>query len=204
MRTLVLLVHPRPDRSDVNRPLFEVARQVAGVTAVDLYATYPDFHIDVDREQDRLRDHDAIVFQHPVYWYSAPALLKEWLDLVLEHGFAYGHGERALTGKLLVNAVSSGGNRDAYTKHGANHTELKDMLVPFRMTADLCRMRYLAPFALFGAGRAAEEGRLGQHLEEYQRFLEAMVADRIDIGRAVSALTINEAFDQIVRSEAPV
>lgn len=28
--------------------------------------------------------------QHPFYWYSTPALLKEWQDLVLEHGWAYG------------------------------------------------------------------------------------------------------------------
>lgn len=34
-----------------------------------------------------------IVFQHPLYTYSCPALLKEWLDRVLSRGFASGPGE---------------------------------------------------------------------------------------------------------------
>ena len=61
-----------------------------GVRLHDLYEAYPDFLIDVEAEQALLLEHDVIVFQHPVYWYSSPAILKEWQDLVLEHGFAYG------------------------------------------------------------------------------------------------------------------
>ena len=57
-----------------------------------LYAAYPDFMIDVKREQQLLLDHDIIVLQHPFYWYSSPAIIKEWLDLVLENGWAYGTG----------------------------------------------------------------------------------------------------------------
>ena len=52
-----------------------------GVTFVDLYAEYPRFEIDVDREQARLLAHDVIVFQNPLFWYSTPAILKEWQDL---------------------------------------------------------------------------------------------------------------------------
>ena len=58
--------------------------------------------------------HDIIVFQHPFYWYSSPAIIKEWQDLVLENGWAYGTGGNNLQGKYLMNAVSTGGNRDAY------------------------------------------------------------------------------------------
>ena len=60
------------------------------VTLVDLYGEYPDYRIDIDREQQRLRDHDVVVFMFPLYWYSTPSMLKEWQDLVLEHGWAYG------------------------------------------------------------------------------------------------------------------
>jgi hypothetical protein len=58
----------------------------------DLYEEYPDFYINVKREQQLLIEHDIIVFQHPFYWYSSPAILKQWEDLVLEFGFAYGPG----------------------------------------------------------------------------------------------------------------
>jgi putative NADPH-quinone reductase len=202
MKTLVLFAHPRHGRSEVNRPLFEAARTVDGVTAVDLYADYPTFEIDVDREQQRLAAHDALVLLHPLYWYSAPALLKEWQDLVLEHGFAYGHHGHALEGKVVMNAVTTGARRDAYTAEGANGIELRDLLAPFAKTFELCRMRYLAPFALFGAGHAVEEGRLEPHVDDYVRLLRALSRDRLDLDAAGSALTLSDDFERYLLSEA--
>lgn len=198
-KVLVLFAHPRPDRSENNTPLFEVAKAVHGVTAVDLYADYPDFSIDVDREQQRLVAHDVIIFQHPLYWYSCPAILKEWQDLVLEHGFAYGHEGHALDGKILCNAVTTGAKPDAYTPGGMNHMELRGLLAPFEKTADLCGMRYLAPFALFGAGRAVAEGRLDSHLNGYDDFLKALVADRLDLDKAAAASVLSDVLDPFLR-----
>lgn len=91
-RLLVYYAHPGHRHSQVNRHMARAAERVAGITFVDLYAEYPRFDIDVEREQQRLLDHDVILFQFPVFWYSTPSLLKEWQDLVLEHGFAYGAG----------------------------------------------------------------------------------------------------------------
>ena len=112
---LVLFAHPSPGRSEVNGPMARAAAGIDGVTLVDLYAEYPDFRIDVDREQKRLLDHDVIVFQHPLYWYSTTAILKEWQDLVLEHGFAYGSEGTALQGKIDAEATARG---DADTQLG--------------------------------------------------------------------------------------
>lgn len=95
-KVLVLFAHPSQELSEVNRPMAEAVRDLDGITLVDLYADYADFQIDIDREQDRLLQHDVIVFQHPLYWYSTPAILKEWQDLVLEHGFACGTKGTAL------------------------------------------------------------------------------------------------------------
>lgn len=72
---------------------FKPATQLSNVTVHDLYAHYPDFFIDIPREQALLREHEVIVFQHPLYTYSCPALLKEWLDRVLSRGFASGREE---------------------------------------------------------------------------------------------------------------
>ena len=140
MKTLVLFAHPRPDRSEVNVHLAHAARRIEGVSVVDLYAEYPAFDIDCDREQQRLVDHDAVILQHPLYWYSSPAILKEWQDLVLEHGFAYGHDGHALDGKVVLNAVTCGGAREAYTDAAVNRGEIKELLLPFAKTFDLCRM----------------------------------------------------------------
>ncbi len=198
MKTLVLFAHPRTDRSEVNRPLLEAARSVNGVTVVDLYAEYPTFDIDVDREQERLLAHDAIVLQHPLYWYSSPAILKEWQDLVLEHGWAYGHEGHALDGKVALNAVTCGGGREVYTSRGANEIELRALLTPFEKTFQLCRMRYLAPFAVFGAGLAADEGRLETHAREYADLLGALVDDRVHLDRAESILALTDDLDHVL------
>ena len=89
-RVLILFAHPALQKSRVNRRLVAAVQNLENVTINDLYEEYPDFSIDVKREQALLESHDIIIFQHPLYWYSCPALLKEWQDLVLEYGFAYG------------------------------------------------------------------------------------------------------------------
>ena len=89
-RVLILLAHPALERSRVNRRLLESFRSIESVTVHDLYETYPDFGIDVPAEQELLTRNDVVVLQHPFYWYSCPSLMKDWIDLVFEHGWAYG------------------------------------------------------------------------------------------------------------------
>jgi len=91
---LVLFAHPALEKSRVNRRLAAAVADLPGVTLHDLYEAYPDFDVDVKREQDLLVAHDVLVVQHPFYWYSTPALVKQWEDLVLEHGWAYGTAAR--------------------------------------------------------------------------------------------------------------
>ena len=198
-KVLLLFAHPRTDRSEVNARLFDVARSVAGVTTVDLYAEYPTFEIDVDAEQARLVEHDVVVFQHPVYWYSSPAILKEWQDLVLEHGFAYGADGHALDGKVLLSAVTAGAREDVYAVDGSYELTLRQYFAPFEHTALLCRMRYLAPFALYAAGHAEEEGRLDEHLYRYRLLLEALVDERLDLDAAERAACLRADLEGLVR-----
>ena len=190
-RILVLFAHPSLDRSEVNQPMADRAAQVPGVTLVDLYAEYPAFDIDVEREQKRLIEHDVIVFLHPLYWYSTPALLKEWQDLVLEYGFAYGPGGTSLQGKLFFSALSAGGSAAAYCAEGHNHFTIRELMAPLEQTANLCNMVYLPPFALFGARTAVEQGRLGHHLTDWVRLLEALRDDRVNVGLARSQPRLN-------------
>lgn len=201
-RILVLFAHPSLERSEANQPLARAARAVDGVTLVDLYAEYPAFEIDVDREQARLCAHDAICFLHPLYWYSTPAILKEWQDLVLEHGFAYGSEGTALHGKLFFSALTAGGAEAAYCAEGYNHFSIRELLRPLEQTAMLCGMTYLPPFTLFGARTAVEEGRLPAHLAAWTRLLEALRDDRLDIARAAALPRLNVDLDRLIRPAA--
>ena len=199
---LVLLAHPSPERSEVNRPMAQAAAGLDAVTLVDLYAEYPAFEIDVDREQARLLRHDVICFQHPLYWYSTPSILKEWQDLVLEYGFAYGSEGTALHGKLFLDALTAGGAEAAYRSRGYNHFTIRELLQPLEQTAMLCGMTYLPPFALFSARTAVEEGRIAAHVADWVRVLEALRDDRLDIARAVSLPLLNADLDAVIRPPA--
>jgi len=172
-RILVLLAHPAHRRSRANAALRAAAKAVEGVTLHDLYETYPDFLIDVDHEQALLLRHDVIVFQHPVYWYSSPAILKEWQDLVLEHGFAYGRAGTALAGKALLSAVTAGGSETSYGPEGMNRHSIAEFLRPFEATARLCRMRWLPPFILHGT-HLLDPAELARYAADYRALLEGL------------------------------
>ncbi|NOH93009.1 flavodoxin family protein [Vibrio sp. AIC-3] len=197
-RVLVLFAHPSQHRSEANKPLFEQAKRVDGVTCVDLYAEYPTFKISIDREQKRLLDHDIIIFQFPLYWYSTPAILKEWQDLVLEYGFAYGAEGNELQGKKLLCSITAGGKKDAYQSDGYNHFTIRELLHPIEQTASLCGMNYLAPFALFGSRTALEENRIQQHVDSYRTLLQALVAGDINIKRANKAEKLNHIVEELI------
>ena len=62
MKIMNLVFHPDLDSSRVNRlwkQQLEESRKVT--TSRDLYAEYPDFQIDVEREQELLLEHDRII-----------------------------------------------------------------------------------------------------------------------------------------------
>lgn len=174
MRLLLQFAHPALQKSRANRALLEAARGVEGVTVNDLYELYPDFHVDVAREQALLREHEVIVFQHPFYWYSAPALLKEWQDLVLELGFAYGRGAAALRGKTLASAITTGGPQESYSNSGYNRHGIGALLAPFAQTAGLCGMRYAEPFVSFAAPRLSAT-ELAAEAARYAGWLRALI-----------------------------
>lgn len=151
------------------------ARDEPAVTVNDLYETYPDYHLNLEREQFLLSEHEVVVFQHPLYWYSAPALLKEWQDLVLAHGYAYGPGGNKLRGKTLGSAITTGGPREAYGPDGVNRYSIQALLAPFDQTAHLCGMRYAEPFVVYAVPRLSN-AELAQEAGRYTAWLRALAA----------------------------
>ncbi|GAB3931040.1 NAD(P)H-dependent oxidoreductase [Larkinella terrae] len=188
---LILFAHPALEKSRTNRLLLEACRSVDGVTVNDLYEEYPDFDIDVDREQQLLLDHDFIILHHPFYWYSSPAMVKQWQDLVLEHGWAYGREGNALVGKKMLNVVTTGGPRRAYEEEGYNRFTLRQFLAPFDQTAHLCKMIYLPPFAVHGTHRLTEP-EMHQAASQYKSLLTMLSTDQIDIEDARTRQYMNE------------
>ncbi|MEM7550301.1 MAG: NAD(P)H-dependent oxidoreductase [Bacteroidota bacterium] len=188
---LILFAHPKYEQSRANQALIEHIKKTEGVTIHDLYQQYPDYNIDVYIEKDLLQDHDIIIWHHPFYWYSCPPLLKQWIDMVLEFGWAYGPGGNALSGKVAMNTITTGGTREVYCSEGYNHYTIGEFLRPFEQTAKLCKMDYLPPFSVMGTHRLTEND-LGSYAQQYSLLLEWLKKGDLGTGERDNCQFIND------------
>jgi glutathione-regulated potassium-efflux system ancillary protein KefG len=190
-KLLILFAHPALEKSRVHSRLLHHIKHLDNVHVHDLYEIYPDLDIDIQKEQQLLLEHDVIVWQHPFYWYSAPAMIKQWQDLVLEHNWAYGKHGRMLAGKRVFNAISCGGPMEAYTAQGYNHFTVRHLLAPFEQTARLCHMKYMPPFVVHGTHRLNMPD-IEMHAIQYEQVLTALANDRFSEQECDSVGYINE------------
>ncbi|HKK63323.1 MAG TPA: NAD(P)H-dependent oxidoreductase [Bacteroidales bacterium] len=178
-KILLYYAHPTAHKSKLNKALIGAAENTTGVTIRNLYDLYPDYYIDIVLEQKLLLEHDIIIWQHPFYWYSAPSILKEWIDLVLEHGFAYGKGGIALQGKKVMTTITTGAREEAYSKKGRNRYTIKQLLAPFDQTVYLCNMTYLPPFVVHGS-LLIEQESLDKAVATYKKAIISLRDDLFD------------------------
>ena len=167
----VIAAHPAWRESSVNRPLMEAAQAQPRVQVQDLYSSYPDYAIDVAREQQALAAARLVVLLHPIHWYSMPALQKLWLDEVLTYGWAYGEGGDGLRGKDLWLVATTGGPQASYHPNGYNRYFFDAFLPPYEQTAVLCGMRFLPPMVFHGAASTSAQ-EVAAHVEMFGRRLQ--------------------------------
>lgn len=171
----LVYAHPYPDRSRANRLLLDAVADLPGLEVRRLYDRYPDFGIDVAAEQAWLARADTLVWQHPIYWYSVPGLMKQWIDKVLSHGWAYGEGGTALRGKRTLWVCTTGGDPAAYGHDGMHAHDFATYEPPIRQTVRFCGMEWLEPIVVHGAHRVPESeliacaARYRARLEELSR-----------------------------------
>lgn len=204
-KVLVVFAHPVYQTSLINKSLLAALPNNEAVTLHDLYECYPNFMIDIKHEQTLLEAHDVIIFQHPLYWYSSPAILKEWMDLVLEHGYAYGTGATALTGKYFLSSITSGAEQSNYE----GDRNIRDLLKPFEFTAKLCNMNFLPPFVTYGglkikAGNFDDDlptDYLSQQVATFKTLIDDLIHDRIDSIECEQYDTMNDRCDLLERTQ---
>jgi glutathione-regulated potassium-efflux system ancillary protein KefF len=170
---LVVYAHPYPARSRACAALLAAIKDRKDLEVRSLYNLYPDFDIDGDAERAAVDRAKLVVFLHPLYWYSVPALLKHWLDHVLIKGWSHGAGGRALAGKDCLWVTTTGGDESAFTPEGRHGHPFAAFEPPMKQTARYCGMNWLAPFTVNGAhdvpsGSLREGGeRLRARLDEW-------------------------------------
>ncbi len=190
MKVLVIFAHPTFESSRINRAFYQTLEGLSNVVWHDLYNRYPNQFIDVAYEQAALADCDVLILQHPLYWYSCPALMKNWLDSVLTLGWAYGADGDALKGKAVIQVISSGGSDTVYQRGGYNNFSLPELLRPFEQTADLCDMSYHQPFLSQGVG-AMDDAHIAMQAEKYRlwmlNILQGNLPPKVNTRHAIQA-----------------
>jgi glutathione-regulated potassium-efflux system ancillary protein KefF len=172
----LLYAHPYPQRSRANRILLDAVRGLPEVQICSLYDRYPDFAIDVASEQRALLQAHTIVWQHPIYWYSVPPLLKLWFDKVLAYGFAYGDGAAVLRGKRCQWVVTTGGDEAAFVEEGIHGRPFGEFVAPIEQTALFCKMQWLPPLIVHGA-RRIDDASLLRASQQYRERLQSLSAE---------------------------
>lgn len=186
-RTLVIVAHPDlHGASRVHRRwATELEKHPNEFAVRDLYALYPAGALgekDVEAERAALAAHNVVVFQFPIYWYSAPALLRIWTDEVYGFGWAYGGeaarpGEpgRMLAGKRFAVAASAGDVESNYCADGTVGFTPAEVIVPFRATANYVGASCEAePFMLFGTENGLTDAELERSAADYLAWLRAL------------------------------
>lgn len=169
MNILVLLAHPQINKSRVNRTWVQHLQQYPEVTIHNLYEEYYNFPINIYRERRLLLMHDRIVFQFPLFFYSAPSLLKQWQDEVLSYVWSKNEGIR-LRDKELLLAISTGAPESAYQAGGFHQYTIEELMRPFEMLAKLNGMKFLPIFAFYNANEATDE-EIKQSAQQYVEHL---------------------------------
>jgi len=149
---LIISGHPNLKSSRANRVILET------LAASDLNAEiryldklYASGAIDVASEQKRMEDADVIVFQFPLYWYAAPAILKQWMEDVYTFDFAFGPEGSKLKGKkfLASTTVGSGEEKYAPSESKSSCKSIETFLRPLTELAKFSEMKALDPIYSF-------------------------------------------------------
>lgn len=157
MKTLVIVAHPNLAYSRINAKWKSALQADTFFNVKDLAELYPDSVFDIAREQIDLIEHERIILQFPLYWYSCPALLKKWIDDVFTPGFAYAREGDKLKGKELMLCISVGAPEDGYRATGFNNFTLDELLRPFQQTANYVKARLVTPFVFYESVFASDE-----------------------------------------------
>ncbi|MBV6818084.1 NAD(P)H-dependent oxidoreductase [Rahnella sp. PD12R] len=176
MKTLIVVIHPNLNESVINKRWMQELTQYPDLYTVhNLYQAYPDGIIDVHKEQQLIEQHDSMVLQFPLYWFNSPPLLKQWLDEVFTYGWAYGStsGHKLRNRKFSL-AVSAGIKEEDFAPEGRYQHSLKEILLPFEMTARYVEANYLPFYASYGAEDGISLEELEKSAKGYIDYLQSL------------------------------
>jgi glutathione-regulated potassium-efflux system ancillary protein KefG len=198
-KILILFAHPLFEKSVVNQALVKAIPDDADITFHDLYEMYPEFDVDIRKEQKILSEHDIIIWHHPMYWYSCPPLLKQWIDMVLEYGWAYGKSGNQLQGKHIFQVITTGGKKENYCVEGRDRYTMMELLEPFNQTAKVCGMVYLPPYVIHGT-HAISDTEIEIEAKKFHQLLKYLLSVDLKNENFNPYNYLNDWFDKTLKN----
>jgi NAD(P)H dehydrogenase (quinone) len=129
---------------------------------------------DIQIELEKLQWCDVLILQFPLWWFSAPAILKGWFDRVLVKGIAYDANRwfntAPLVGRKAMLVTTTQAPAASYSSNGLNG-DLNILLQPIHHTLHFVGFTPVTPFAAYGVMDDVQAKRQ-QYIQDYiQRLL---------------------------------
>ncbi|UQS81636.1 NAD(P)H-dependent oxidoreductase [Bombilactobacillus folatiphilus] len=170
IKTLVIVAHPQLNNSSTQQFL----KQGALLAQANWHELSLPMTASPEYERQLLRQAQRIIFQFPLYWYSEPAVLKQWEERYLSTQFV----ESELGKKELGLVVSTGLPRTAFRSGAKAHFGLDQLLVSFQGLARQAQMTWLPIFSIYQFAYMSEQERQ-LLLMRYQRYLSQDFPDSL-------------------------
>ena len=164
MKTLLVVGHPRLGESTTQQFLKAAAGECSNVTWHELQLPF-----EVTQEQALIQQHDRIIVQFPLYWYSAPAVVRQWFDEVWRMPLTTGN-YRLLRGKQLGVVVTAGAARNEFQAGGKQGATMDEVLRPYQMTARVTEMEYLPALPIYQFNYLSEQAKQELYIT-YQSYI---------------------------------
>lgn len=171
----ILYVYAHADQHSLNAELMShgvKSMQKSGhnVMLSDLYA----HEFSLEAEQLKIARANHIILQFPLWWFSMPAIMKDWMDRVFTNGFAYDTGKTfvdgLLRGKTASLVITMQSPFTAYKKNGAHGHELDDFLLPIHHTLRFTGIENQPSFTVYDAHQL-DEIRFQSVMDDYKNYL---------------------------------
>lgn len=168
-RTLILASHPYPDRSVVNRALWEVAQAADDTMFKNLESVYGDNMQGFDRAAERriYQQMERLVLIFPMHWFNLTPMMKAYLNEVWGAG-----APSELRGKELLVVTTAGGAPSGYRREGQYGFTIEEVLAPLHASANYTGMNFSEPLAFLGVLGAGADT-----LRQYQETLAARLRE---------------------------
>lgn len=170
----MIVSHPEIENSQTQQFLYQASK----LSEVNWNQVEKLKKIDVSHEQEQLLMADRIIFQFPLYWYSAPSGLKKWEDEVLTRNFVYGDGRYHLKDKEFGIVVTTGYPEKDFKVGSVENYSLDQILTPYYAIAKRASMKILPNFVISQFWYLSENAQM-KLLIDYQRYLTQVQPDSL-------------------------